>query len=734
MNNYIRTLMNRMTLEEKIGQLNLVTPGGSTTTGAVASEDVETKIRAGQVGGLFGIYTPTAIRIPQEIAVKGTRLGIPLLFGLDVIHGHKTVFPIPLGLSCTWDMALIEKSARLAAIEACADGLSWVFSPMVDIARDPRWGRIAETAGEDPYLGSLIARAMVRGYQGDDLSRPDTVMACVKHFALYGAAEGGRDYNTTDMSRIKMYEYYLPPYKAAVDAGVGSIMCSFNEIDGIPATGNKWLMTDLLRSEWGFEGLAVSDYTGINEMTAHGMGDLKTVAALALQAGTDMDMVGEGFLTTLEQSLKDGTVSMAEIDQACQRILEAKYKLGLFDDPYRYIDESGAVEKILTPEHRAAARDMAARACVLLKNDGQVLPLKKAGTIAVIGPLANDKKNMLGTWSIAGDWEKSVSVLEGIQNATGGHATVLHAKGANITNDPLLAQRLNFAGDKVEIDPRAPAQRLTEAVECASQADVIVAVVGEAQEMSGEASSRADISIPQDQRELLRALVATGKPLVLVVVTGRPLTLTWEQEHAAAILVMWFGGTEAGNGVADILFGACNPSGKLTATFPRHVGQIPIYYNHKNTGRPYAGEALDKFKSRYLDVPNAPLYPFGYGLSYTSFAYSDIKLNKTECQGCETLRASVTLTNTGIYAGAETVQLYISDPVASVTRSVKDLRGFQKVFLQPAEAKEIIFEITTEDLKFFNTELLHVWEEGEFIIHIGTHSNALQSASVQWKK
>lgn len=734
MNNFISTLMNRMTLEEKIGQLNLVIPGGSTITGAVVSNDVEAKIRAGQVGGLFGIYTPTAIRMPQEIAVRETRLGIPLLFGLDVIHGHKTIFPIPLGLSCTWDMALIEKSARLAAIEACADGLNWVFSPMVDIARDPRWGRIAETAGEDPYLGSLIARAMVRGYQGDDLSRPDTVMACVKHFALYGAAEGGRDYNTTDMSRIKMYEYYLPPYKAAVDAGVGSIMCSFNEVDGIPATGNKWLMTDLLRSEWGFDGLAVSDYTGINEMTAHGMGDLKTVAALALNAGTDMDMVGEGYLTTLQQSLKDGTISMEEIDQACQRILEAKYKLGLFDDPYRYIDESGAAEKILTPEHRAAARDMAARACVLLKNEGQTLPLKKTGTIAVIGPLADDKKNMLGTWSIAGDWEKSVSVLEGIHNAAGGHATILYAKSANITNDPLLAQRLNFAGDKVEIDPRAPAEMLTEAMECASQADVIVAVVGEAQEMSGEASSRADIGIPQDQRELLKALVATGKPLVLVVVTGRPLTLTWEQEHADAILVMWFGGTEAGNGVADILFGACNPSGKLTATFPRHVGQIPIYYNHKNTGRPYAGEALDKFKSRYLDVPNDPLYPFGYGLSYTIFAYSDIKLNKTECQGNETLRASVTLTNTGIYAGAETVQLYISDPVASVTRSVKDLRGFQKVFLQPAEAKEIIFEITTEDLKFFNTELLHVWEEGEFIIHIGTHSNALQLASVQWKK
>lgn len=732
MNSTLQRLMSQMTLDEKIGQLNLVTPGGFTNTGAVVSKDVEEKIRQGKVGGMFGIHGAAAVRTPQEIAVKQSRLGIPLLFGLDVIHGHKTIFPIPLGLSCTWDMALIEKSARIAAQEASADGLNWVFSPMVDIARDPRWGRMAEGSGEDAYLGSLIATAMVKGYQGDDLTRSDTVMACVKHFALYGAAEGGRDYNTTDMSRVKMYEYYLPPYKAAIDAGVGSIMCSFNEVDGIPATGNKWLMTDLLREEWKFDGLAVSDYTGINEMIAHGMGDLKTVSALALNAGTDMDMVGEGYLTTLHQSLNDGKITLAEIDQACRRVLEAKYKLGLFDDPYKYIDETRIAE-ILTADNRAAARDMAARSCVLLKNNSETLPLKKKSSIALIGPLAHDRKNMLGTWSVSGDWQLSVSVLEGIQNIAGSDITIHHAIGANITNDPILAQRLNFSGHKVDIDPRTPDEMIAEALAAAEKSDIIVAVVGEAQEMSGEASSRADIGIPQDQQPLLRALAATGKPLVLVVVTGRPLTLTWEQQHADAIVVMWFGGTEAGNGVADVLFGNYNPAGKLTATFPHHVGQIPLYYNHKNTGRPYNGiDPVEKFKSRYLDVPNDALYPFGYGLSYTTFNYAKISLDKTTLHGDDILTARITVTNSGKYDGEETVQLYISDPVASITRAVKDLKGFQKIFLKAGESKEVIFTITPEALKFYNAALQHIWEPGEFIVHIGTDSANVQSASVTW--
>lgn len=732
MNSTLQRLMSQMTIDEKIGQLNLVTPGGFTNTGAVVSKDVEEKIRQGKVGGMFGIHGAAAVRTPQEIAVKQSRLGIPLLFGLDVIHGHKTIFPIPLALSCTWDMALIEKSARIAAIEASADGLNWVFSPMVDIARDPRWGRMAEGSGEDTYLGSLIATAMVKGYQGDDLSSHDTVMACVKHFALYGAAEGGRDYNTTDMSRVKMYEYYLPPYKAAIDAGVGSIMCSFNEVDGIPATGNKWLMTDLLREQWGFDGLAVSDYTGINEMIAHGMGDLKTVSALALHAGTDMDMVGEGYLTTLHQSLNDGKITIAEIDQACSRVLEAKYKLGLFDDPYKYIDEARVTE-ILTSDNRAAARDMAARSCVLLKNDAQILPLQKKCNLALIGPLAHDRKNMLGTWSVSGDWQLSVSVLEGIENIAGSDITIHHAIGANITNDPILAQRLNFAGHKVDIDPRTSDEMIAEAVAAAEKSDVIVAVVGEAQEMSGEASSRADIGIPQDQQPLLRALAATGKPLVLVVVTGRPLTLTWEHEHADAIIVMWFGGTEAGNGIADVLFGNYNPAGKLTATFPHHVGQIPLYYNHKNTGRPYNGiDPIEKFKSRYLDVPNDALYPFGYGLSYTTFNYGEMVLDKTTLQGDDVLTARITVSNSGKYDGEETVQLYISDPVASITRAVKDLKRFQKIFLKAGERKEVAFTITPEALKFYNAALQHIWEPGEFIIHIGTDSANVQSATIEW--
>jgi beta-glucosidase len=731
---FIDSLMERMTLAEKIGQLNLVTPGGFTNTGPVVTEGVEHKIRGGLVGGMFGIYGAAALRPLQQMAVEKTRLGIPLLFGLDVIHGHKTIFPLPLALACTWDMELIKKTARIAAVEAAADGLNWAFSPMVDIARDPRWGRIAEGSGEDPFLGAAIARAMVEGYQGDDLALPDTVMACVKHFALYGGAESGRDYNTVDMSRIRMYETYFPPYKAAVDAGVGSVMCAFNEVDGIPATGNKWLMTDVLRGEWGFNGLVVSDYTGINEMSAHGMGDLASVAALSLQAGTDMDMVGEGYLTTLEQSLQDGRVSIANIDQACRRVLEAKQKLGLFDDPFRYIDEKRA-EHILTAESRAFARETAAQSCVLLQNKGDILPLKAAGSIAVIGPLAADRRNMQGTWSIAGDWQICASVLDGIKALAGKDAEILHARGANITNDPVLAQRLNFAGEKVDIDPRPPVDMIAEALTCAAKADVIVAVVGEAQEMSGEASCRADIGIPEDQRPLLEALAATGKPLVLVVITGRPLVLTWEKAHADAILLMWFGGTEAGHGMADVLFGRHNPSGRLAVTFPYHVGQVPIYYAHKNTGRPFGGDMLDKFKSRYLDIPNEPLWPFGFGLSYTAFDYGDLRLDKTVLHGDDDkLTATIAVTNVGRIAGTETVQLYITDPVASVTRAVLDLRGFQKVHLAAGETAEVTFSITPDALRFFNPALEHVWEPGAFIIHAGPHVAALKSAAVQWTR
>ena len=734
MNAYINNLMGKMTLEEKIGQLNLVTPGGGILTGAVVSQGVEENIRKGFVGGLFGIYGPEKVRKAQDLAVKNSRLHIPLIFGLDVIHGHKTIFPIPLGLSASWDLGLIEKSARIAATEATADGLNWAFSPMVDIARDPRWGRISEGSGEDPYLGSLIAKAMVMGYQGSDLSKDNTIIACVKHFALYGAAEAGREYNTVDMSRIKMYEYYLPPYKAAVDAGVGSVMSSFNEIDGIPATGNKWLLTDLLRKQWGFKGFVVSDYTSLNEMINHGVGDLKAVSAQALKAGLDMDMVGEGFLSTLKESVQKGLVTQQHIDDACRRILEAKYKLGLFDDPYRYINEARPAKDILSADNRKAAREIAAHAAVLLKNSNQLLPLQKTGTIAVVGPLADSRRNMLGTWVVAGDWQKSVTVLEGIKNAAGSQANILYAKGANLSDDTVFAKRVNVFGTEIDIDKRSPKELLDEAVAVAAKSDIVVAALGEAADMTGESSSRSDISIPESQENLLKALVNTGKPVVLVLFNGRPLVLNWENEHAAAILDVWFSGTEAGNAVADLLFGQYNPSGKITASFPRNVGQIPVYYNHKNTGRPYNGEAAAKFKSNYLDVPNDPLFPFGFGLSYTSFQYSGVTLSKNKLKGNETLTATVTVRNTGKYAGEETVQLYISDPVASVTRSVEDLKGFQKIFLQPGEAKEVSFAITTGELSFYNSDLKHVWEPGEFIIRIGTSSANLQSANVNWQK
>lgn len=733
MNAFVTGLMSKMTLDEKIGQLNLVTPGGA-VTGSVVSKDVDDKIRKGEVGGLFGITGPDKVRQAQKIAVENSRLHIPLIFGLDVIHGHKTMFPIPLGLSCTWDTALIRKSAGIAATEATADGLNWAFSPMVDIARDARWGRISEGNGEDPFLGSQIAKAMVKGYQGADFSNAHTLMACVKHFALYGGAEAGREYNTVDMSRIKMYEYYLPPYKAAVDAGVASVMSSFNEIDGVPATGNKWLLTDLLRKQWGFKGFVVSDYTSLSEMSNHGVGDYAAVSTLGLNAGLDMDMVAEGFLNTLKKSLAAGKVTQKQIDDACRRILEAKYRLGLFDDPYRYMDETRPAKEILTPGTRAAAREIAAHSFVLLKNDNQTLPLKKGGTIALIGPLGNNKRNMLGTWSVAGDWTKSVSLLEGIKNVAGNGVNVIYAKGANISDDPFLIKRANALGTEIETDAKSPADMIKDALDVASKADVIVAAVGESADMTGESSSRSDINIPESQENLLKALVQTGKPVVVVLFNGRPLTLNWEAAHVNAMLDVWFAGTEAGNAIADVLFDNYNPSGKITATFPLSVGQIPVYYNHKNTGRPFNPGDSPKFKSDYLDIPNEPLYPFGYGLSYTTFSYSDVKLSKTSLKGNETLTATVTLTNTGKYAGEETVQLYISDPVASVTRSVEDLKGFIKVTLQPGESKDVSFPITTNDLKFYNSDLKYDWEAGKFFIRIGTNSKDVKSASVDWSK
>lgn len=722
MNSFISNLMKQMTLDEKIGQLNLITPGGGIATGAVVSSDVERKIKEGNVGGLFGVIGAAKIKVAQDFAVNQTRLKIPLIFGSDIIHGYKTIFPIPLGLSCSWDMNVVEKSARVAAIEATSDGLCWNFSPMVDIARDPRWGRIAEGAGEDPYLGSEIAKAMVKGYQGNDLSADNTLMACVKHFALYGASEAGRDYNTTDMSRVKMYNEYLPPYKAAVDAGVGSVMSSFNEIDGIPATGNKWLLTDLLRKQWGFKGFVVSDYTSVNEMINHGVGDLQTVSAMSLNAGLDMDMVGEGFLTTLKKSLQQGKITQKQIEDACRRILEAKYKLGLFENPYRYIDTNRAAREILTEQRRKEAREIAVHSFVLLKNNNQALPLKNTGSIALVGPLANDKNNMLGTWAVSGDPQLSIPVFTGMKNVAGGGVNIIYAKGANITDDTLLAKKVNVFGLRVDIDKRSSDEMLNEAIDAANKSDVVVAVVGEASEMSGEAASVSQITIPESQKKLIRALAKTGKPLVLVIMTGRPLALTEENELATSILVTWHAGTEAGNAIADALFGNYNPSGKLSATFPRNLGQVPLYYNHKNTGRP-SGPNSPKFQSNYLDVPNSPLFPFGYGLSYTTFSYSGFSLDKKEMKAGEKINASVTVTNTGNYDGEEVVQLYIRDMVGSITRPLKELKDFQKIFLKKGESRKVNFVIDINDLKFYNYNLQWVAEPGDFEIMIGTNSD-----------
>ncbi len=740
MDNFIAKLMKEMTIEEKIGQLNLLVANADDglITGEAQNSNLELKIKKGEVGGMFGsrLKSVKKIRQIQQLAMEESRLKIPLLFGLDVIHGYETVFPIPLGLAASWDMQAIEKSARIAAIEASANGLCWVFSPMVDICRDPRWGRIAESAGEDPYLGSEIAKAMVRGYQGD-FSRSDNVLACIKHFALYGAAEAGRDYNTTDMSRLRMYNEYFPPYKAAVDAGAGSVMASFNDVDGIPATANPWLMTEVLRKQWGFNGFVVSDYTGIDEMIQHGIGDSMEVSVRTLKAGVDMDMVSEYFLKNLKTALNEGKVSERDIDSACRRILEAKYKLGLFQNPYKYCDAERAKTEVYTDEHHAAARKIASESFVLFKNSKNTLPLKKSGNIALVGPLANNRANMLGTWSIAADFDKPATLLEALRTAVGNSTNIRYAKGSHLTTDSVLEAR--FVRDKRwslgrESEKRSDTEMLNEALHIASQSDVIVAALGESAEMSGESSSRSDLNIPDAQQTLLKELLKTGKPVVLVLFTGRPLTLTWENEHVPAILNVWFGGSETASAIADVLFGDVNPSGKLTVSFPKNVGQIPVYYNHKNTGRPMPkGQNFTKFRTGYLDVDNEPLYPFGFGLSYTQFEYSDVKLNASEMTRQGKITASVTVSNRGKYDGKEVVQLYIRDMEGSITRPVKELKGFQKIFLQAGESKTVSFDITPEMLKFYNYDLEYICEAGEFSVMIGGNSRDVKTARFRLK-
>jgi beta-glucosidase len=730
----INELMQRMTMEEKIGQLNLLPGYEDIVTGEATSSEIGKKILEGRVGAVFNVRTLGKIREMQRIAVEESRNKIPLMFGLDVIHGYRTVFPIPLALAASFDMDLIERSARIAANEATADGLCWNFSPMVDLTRDPRWGRIAEGFGEDPYLGSRFAEAFVRGYQGDDLSKNNTMMACVKHMALYGAAEGGLDYNTTDMSRLRMFNEYFPPYLAGIRAGAGSVMTSFNEVDGIPASGNHWLLTEVLRNQWGFDGFVVTDYTAINEMVMHGVGDLQTVSAMAIKAGVDLDMVGEGFLTTLSKSLDEKKITPDQIEQACRRILEAKYKLGLFHDPYRYCNEERSATEIFTGENNRIARELAAQTFVLLKNEGQVLPLKSQGKIALIGPLADSRMNMAGTWSVAVDHNQSITVLEGFRDAVGNMADVYYAKGSNITDDPEFDQRTAVRRMPTIDTLRTPEQLRVEAVALAAKCDVVVAVMGEAAEMSGESSSRTDLGLPGSQRELLKALINTGKPVVLVLFTGRPLILDWEKENIPAILNVWFGGTQSGNAIADVVFGKVNPSGKLSVTFPRNVGQIPIYYNHKNTGRPLGDdEWFRKFRTNYIDVPNEPLWPFGFGLSYTKYDYGDIVLDKTELTDGQELKASITVRNTGSYDGAEVVQLYIRDLVGSITRPVKELKGFQKVHLKAGEQKTITFTIQPEDLAFYHEDMSFFAEKGDFVLMIGTNSSDTQSTGFSYK-
>lgn len=722
MNEFIDELMSKMTLEEKIGQLNLL-PGNDITTGAVMNSPLAQLTAEGKLGAVLNVKGQDKIKELQRIAVKKSRLGIPLLIGQDVIHGNQTVFPIPLAQACSWDIKAIENGARIAAKEATAQGINWVYSPMVDIAIDPRWGRVAEGAGEDPFLGCRIGEALVRGYQGN--YGKESAMACVKHFALYGAAEAGRDYNTVDMSRVRMYNQYLEPYKAAAKAGAGSFMSSFNVVDGIPATCNRWLLTDLLRNEWKYDGFVVTDYGSINEAIVHGIGDQSVTSERALKAGTDMDMCSNAFIAQLAGLLQSGRVSQKDIDTACRRVLEAKYKLGLFDDPYRFCEPKRLKTDLYTEEHRKASRDMAAETFVLLKNE-HLLPLKKQGKIALIGPLADNRSNMVGCWSTGDTPELYSTLKEAMERAVGDKAQVLFAQGCNIYADEATQNGATFGRPIPRVDD---AQAKAEALRVAAEADVIVCAMGEMAEMSGESSSRADISLPCVQMALLKALVATGKPVVLLNFSGRPTVMSWEAENVPAILNVWFGGSETGDAICDVLFGDKSPSGHLTMTMPKALGQIPIYYNHLNTGRPVPEGVKEyrKYQSNYIDVRNDPLYPFGYGLSYTTFEYGKPRLSATTMNANGTLTLTVNVKNTGKYDADEVVQLYIRDVAASISRPVKELKGFERISLKAGESRDVNFTIDVDMLKFYNSDLQFVAEPGDFEVMVGGNSRDVQS-------
>ncbi|URW75485.1 beta-glucosidase BglX [Sphingomonas donggukensis] len=709
MTTFVDALIAKMTLAEKIGQLTLLTSDW-VSTGPTLRAGYKEDVAAGKVGAIFNAHSVAYTRELQKLAVEGTRLKIPLIFGYDVIHGHRTIFPISLGEAASWDLAAIEKSARISATEAAAEGLHWTFAPMVDISRDPRWGRISEGAGEDTYLGSRIAEARVKGFQGKRIGDTDAVLATVKHFAAYGAPQAGRDYSTVDMSMRELRDTYLPPYKAAIDAGAATVMTSFNEVDGVPASGNHFLMTDVLRNEWGFKGFVVTDFTSINEMVPHGYAkDEKQAGEQAINAGVDMDMQGAVYLNHLAKSVAEGKVSVATIDTAVRRVLEMKYRLGLFTDPYRFSDAKREKANVMTPAFLAAARDVARRSMVLLKNDRDALPIaSSAKRIAVVGPLGDSKADMIGSWAGQGDrTTKPVSVLEGIRARAGKGVTVTYAKGASYA----------FA-DAAKTDGFA------EAMAAARDADVIVAAMGEHWDMTGEAASRTSLDLPGNQEALLKQLKTLGKPIVLVLLSGRPNTVAWAAENVDAILEAWYPGTMGGHAVADVLFGDYNPSGKLPVTFPRSVGQVPIYYAMKNTGRPYEPKGPEqKYRSRYLDSPNTPQWPFGYGLSYTSFGYSPVTLDRATIRPGQTLTASVTLTNTGKRVGTETVQLYTRDLVGSVTRPLKELKGFRQITLKPGEARRVSFTVSDKDLAFHRADMSWGAEAGDFDLFIGGSSD-----------
>ncbi len=707
----IEELLGRMTLEEKLGQMTLLTSDWDRTGPSIKPNYLE-GIRKGTVGAVFNAYTAAYTRKLQKIAVEESRLGIPLLFGYDVIHGHRTIFPIPLGEAASFDLKAIEGSARIAATEAAAEGLHWTFAPMADIARDARWGRIAEGAGEEVYLASEITRSRVRGFQGTDLSRPDTILACAKHFAAYGAAQAGRDYHTVDLSPMTLHQVYLPPFRAALDAGVATFMTAFNELNGIPCTGSGYLLSDLLRQEWGFTGFVVTDCTSINEMVAHGFArDLRHAGELAIEAGVDMDMQGSVFADHGPGLVADGTIEQAGIDEAVRRVLRLKGQLGLFDDPYRYSDPAREKAVVMSPAHLAAARDLAAKSIVLLRNEGSLLPLSDSGpTLAVVGPLADGRRHMIGSWSGAGDFEKCRTVLESIQDRTAGRVKIVHAPGCDIDSE----DRSRFA----------------EALAAAAEAEVVVAVMGESYDMSGEAASRSDIGLPGVQLQLLRELHATGKPVVLVLLSGRPLAIPWAATHVPSILEAWFPGTMGGPAIADVLFGDVNPSGKLPVTFPRAVGQVPIFLAVKNTGRPFHPEKPDeKYVSRYLDVPNDPLFPFGHGLSYTTFTYSPPRLSSEQIGPGDSLRVEFDVTNSGDRAGVEVAQLYLRDLVGSVTRPLLELKRFKRFQIEPGQRHTVRFTLDPEDLAFVHPDLTLRAEPGEFRVLVGPGSGRLEGAT-----